>query len=74
LLVTRLLLNVKKIGEGQGMTNTGRVVSTLMFARQNDQDLEDEDESGSIGRDWGTDVGVDDQNITGAKEKNGANV
>jgi hypothetical protein len=65
---------VKKIGEGQGMTNTSRIISTLMFARQNVQELEDEDETDSIGRDSGTDVGVDDQNITEGKEKNGANV
>jgi hypothetical protein len=65
---------VKKTGEGQGMTSTGRIISTLMFARQNVQELEDKDESDSIGRNSGTDIGVDDQNITEGKEKNGANV
>ena len=69
LLVTRLLLNMKKIGEGRGTSNTSRIISTLMFARQNERELEDEEELDSIGRDSDTDVGADDQNMTGVKEK-----
>ncbi|RXW14040.1 hypothetical protein EST38_g11813 [Candolleomyces aberdarensis] len=69
MLVTRLLINMKKIGERREMTNTSRIISTLMFARRNQRDLED-DESVSMGGDSDTDIGVEtDQDKPEEKEQ-----
>ena len=59
ILVTRLLLNVKKIGEGQGTkTRTGEIVSTLIFKPPQRSAVED-NESEPMANQSGTDSVLD---------------